>query len=121
MEDPAEPEPGIGGGPDDSPNEQQGVPPPLRPDAWAVGYYFNGMSNQTLVEHWNGKAWKVQPSLNPGGSTPPTLRHQLNQLYGVAATSPTNAWAVGDYYNGTSNQTLIEHWNGTGLDGAAEP
>jgi len=34
-------------------------------------------------------------------------------LYGVAAESATNAWAVGYRFNGTARQTLIEHWNGT--------
>ena len=49
---------------------------------------------------WAGAAragttgWKVQPSPNPGGSS---------NLLGVAATSRTNAWAVGNH---------IEHWNG---------
>ena len=61
---------------------------------------------QTLVERWNGKAWKVQPSSNPGGSS------NLSQLSGVAATSSRNAWAVGYYFNGSALQTLIEHWNG---------
>src|SRR5215469_5006693 len=34
-------------------------------------------------------------------------------LYGVAATSATNAWAVGYRFNGTTRQTLVERWNGT--------
>jgi hypothetical protein len=71
-----------------------------------VGSYNNGTVNRTLIEHWNGKAWKAQPSPNPGGSA------NDNQLSGVTATSPTNAWAVGSYNNGTSDQTLVEHWNG---------
>lgn len=50
---------------------------------------LKGTASQTLVEHWNGKTWKVQPSPNPGKGT---------LLFGVAATSSTNAWAVG-YYN----------------------
>ncbi|HEY7143381.1 MAG TPA: hypothetical protein VH637_03970 [Streptosporangiaceae bacterium] len=33
-------------------------------------------------------------------------------LFGVAAASARNAWAVGYRYNGTADQTLIEHWNG---------
>ena len=51
--------------------------------------------------------WKVQKSLNPGGCC------DDNRLAGVAATSATNAWAVG-YYLNLVNQTLIEHWNGRG-------
>jgi hypothetical protein len=57
---------------------------------------------QTLIARWNGTAWSRVPSPNPvGGSS----------LSGVAATSTTNAWAVGC----TSNcaKTLILRWNGT--------
>jgi hypothetical protein len=87
-------------------NQLSGVAATSPTNAWAVGSSKNGSVNQTLIEHWNGKTWKVQPSLDPGGST------NDNQLSGVAATSATNAWAVGSYFNGTSDQTLIEHWNG---------
>jgi hypothetical protein len=73
-------------------------------DAWAVGYFTNANGPRTLVEHWNGKAWKVQPSPNRGSAD--------NELFGVAATSSTNAWAVGHYFNGTAYRALIEHWNG---------
>jgi hypothetical protein len=74
-------------------------------DAWAVGLYNDGSANQTLIEHWNGKAWKQVKSQDPGGSG------NYNVLDGVAASSNT-AWAVGVYFNGTTNQTLVEHWNG---------
>ena len=75
--------------------------------AWAVGYYYNGSANQTLIEAWNGSSWAQQPSPDPGGFTTP------NFLWGATATSASNAWAVGWYSSGTANQTLIEHWNGT--------
>ncbi|HZO78334.1 MAG TPA: hypothetical protein VFB39_09840 [Solirubrobacteraceae bacterium] len=76
--------------------------------AWAVGYYDKGPRSpyQTLIEHWNGKAWKVQKSPNPGTSA------NNNQLSGVAALSSKNVWAVGYYDTGTATKTLIEHWNG---------
>ena len=45
-------------------------------------------------------------SPNPGPLT--------NHLYGVSATSGSDAWAVGDFQNASNNyQTLTEHWNGT--------
>jgi hypothetical protein len=69
-------------------------------NAWAVGGYTEHRVGKTLIEHWNGKAWKVQKSPNPRG--------EFNGLVGVTATSATNAWAVGYDRNGT----LIEHWNG---------
>ena len=64
--------------------------------AWAVGSTASG---QTLIVRWNGTAWKRIPSPSPAGST----------LYGVAATSASNAWAVGS----AGGKTLIERWNGT--------
>ena len=87
-------------------NHLQGVAATSATNAWVVGSYYNGTAYQTLVEHWNGKAWKVQKSPDPGGSS------EHNFLQSVAATSATNAWAVGYYYNGTAYQTLVEHWNG---------
>ena len=74
---------------------------------WAVGTIGSQLNTtQTVIEHWNGSSWSVVKSPNPGSI--------INSLYGVAAVSATNIWAVG-YYVQTSGvtQTLIEHWNGT--------
>lgn len=72
--------------------------------AWAVGRH----SDATLIEHWNGTSWKEMSSRNPS---------HIDSLSGVAATSADDIWAVGLYTggsgNGTDDQTLIEHWNGT--------
>jgi hypothetical protein len=80
-------------------------------DAWAVGSYNTGpgTKSRTLIEHWTGTAWTPVPSPNPGGSA------IYIQLASVAATSASNAWAVGQYYNTATRhyQMLIEHWNGT--------
>jgi hypothetical protein len=89
-------------------NELKGVAATSSTNAWAVGYYYNGTGEQTLILHWDGTSWTRVASPNPGGSS------NLNELSGVAATSSSNAWAVGDYYNGTTFRTLIVHWNGTG-------
>lgn len=89
-------------------------------DAWAVGFSTsNGAFSQasTLIEHWNGSSWTTVPSPNPGSGG--------NELLGVAATSPTDAWAVG--FAGVDSPpnllacsglrsgetTILEHWNGT--------
>ena len=71
-------------------------------DAWAVGTYTTGTMDKTLIEHWNGTAWKLVASPNP---------EPRDDLNAVTATSAGNAWAVG--FRGTSEQTLIVHWNGT--------
>ena len=88
-------------------NGLYGVAATSATSAWAVGYYGNGTTDRTLIEHWNGTAWTVQKTPNLGGSS------QDNDLHAVVATSATSAWAVGYYGNGTTDRTLIEHWNGT--------
>ena len=55
--------------------------------AWAVGNYTpSGGSPRTLIEHWDGTAWRQQPSPSPGAAS--------NALNGVTAASASNAWAV---------------------------
>jgi hypothetical protein len=68
-------------------------------NAWAVGY----SPGETLIERWNGKAWKFVNSLNLGAS---------GDLYGVTATSATSAWAVGYADTESTLSTLILRWNG---------
>jgi hypothetical protein len=90
-------------------NELGAVAATSATNAWAVGDYQNGTgtTEKTLIEHWNGSSWKLQPSPNPGGAAGNSL------LGGVAATSATNAWATGYYTGGGGHgQTLILHWNG---------
>ena len=76
---------------------------------WAVGTSFNIAlgTSQTLIEHWNGKHWRIVPSPNPVGAT-------LSGLNGVAEVSAHNIWAVGNSFSRATGieQPLIEHWNG---------
>jgi hypothetical protein len=100
-------------------NELFSVAATSRADAWAVGDWHDHGSTccpgpgHTVIEHWNGTVWTHVPSPDPGGDA------RDNALFGVAATSPGNAWAVGwsisqSYAGGTGrSKTLIEHWNGT--------
>ncbi|HEX9135179.1 MAG TPA: hypothetical protein VF844_23065 [Ktedonobacteraceae bacterium] len=74
-------------------------------DIWAVGSVFTSSgSRQTLIEHWNGSAWKVVPS--PAAGT----------LNAVTAAAANEVWAVGSNFNPATNtnQVLIEHWEGHG-------
>src|SRR5207249_3566210 len=77
-------------------------------NVWAVGYYnADGYHGQTLVEHWDGSAWSVVPSPNVGSSS------TTNALWGVAAVSGSDIWAVGLYITSTNYYlTLVEHWDG---------
>jgi hypothetical protein len=69
----------------------------------AVGQHATG----PVIESWNGSVWSVTPSVNPGGSEPPSLS-------GVSCSSPTSCVAVGDYLKpNVGFQSLIESWNGT--------
>jgi hypothetical protein len=89
-------------------NTLYGVAATSSTNAWAVGQHADRTTGRTLIEHWNGTAWTQVPSPSPGGT------RGFSVLNGVAATSSTNAWAVGDYAARHSLfQTLIEHWNGT--------
>lgn len=80
-------------------------------DVWAVGYLRNlpygNRIRLPLILHWNGAAWSQVPSPDSGAG-------QITYLYGVAATSATDAWAVG-YGSGTVNgaNAFVTHWNGS--------
>jgi len=76
-------------------------------NAWAVGNENIGAFRfRPLVEHWNGTAWTLvrvpSPPLTGTGAS----------LFGVAAASPRDIWAVGGYGAGTRLQPLIEHFDG---------
>lgn len=70
-----------------------------------TAFLVSGVSTESFA----ATPWVVQSSPDPGGASEP------NTLAAVAATSSTNAWAVGSYTtsDGAADQTLIEHWNGT--------
>jgi hypothetical protein len=77
-------------------------------DVWAVGWYQSGpigLDTSTLVEHWDGARWQLQPS--PNG--PPGARG--SDLSAVAALSRSSALAVGSYGAGTV-LPLTERWDG---------
>jgi hypothetical protein len=84
----------------------------------AVGtyYYLDAGVPVTLAERWNGTAWAVQATRNPGGTND-------SELSGVSCTSATACTAVGFYYNlATGGQVaLAERWNGTAWAVQATP
>jgi hypothetical protein len=102
------PDPGGAG----NPATLSGVAATSASDAWAAGHYCNGSAFRTLIEHWDGAAWKQVPSPSPGSSP---------GLSGVAATSAANAWAVGTYTGTSAQETLIEHWDGTAWNQVPSP
>jgi hypothetical protein len=52
---------------------------------------------------------------NPGGSTKQLDNGPLNELDGVACGSPDSCWAVGNYwdYSSETRLSIALHWNGT--------
>ena len=74
--------------------------------AWAVGTRLGttAASSLTLIEHWNGRRWHIQPSISPGGQS---------FLIGVTALTRSRAWAAGLYTFGSSTGSLVESWDGT--------
>jgi hypothetical protein len=77
--------------------------------AWAVGYDlvagYYGYFPESLIFQLSGTTWTRQnvADAGPGGDI----------LYGVVATSPTNAWAVGTFQDeNLTPQMLVQHWDG---------
>ena len=78
-------------------------------DVWAVGSKYNDRAAQlTITEHWDGSAWSIVPSPNPGGTWPGSV----TALSAVAAVSLDDVWAVGSYRQGTfdPDNALIMHY-----------
>jgi hypothetical protein len=73
-------------------------------DVWAVGDRGDEGANQTLIEHWDGSAWTIVPSPNPGTD--------FNELSAVAAVAPDDVYAVGTYSTDGVEHPLVIHWDG---------
>ncbi|MDQ6693345.1 MAG: hypothetical protein M3014_02855 [Chloroflexota bacterium] len=115
-------------------NQLTGVSAVSADDVWSAGYYVDQTKSRpatspkhvvkrpadrqefegspygnlvhTLVEHWDGTAWTIIPSIDNGPDS--------NAFFAIAAAGTNDVWATGYYLDtfGVS-QTLIEHWNGT--------
>ena len=68
-----------------------------------MGYYLNTSKVFVpLADEWNGKAWAVQPTPLPAGSTGAVLQ-------GVSCTPATACSAAGFYFTAAGNRlTLAE-------------
>ena len=87
-------------------NVLNGVAVLSRRDVWAVGYRTSAGNRQAFILHWDGSDWTRFPIPDPPGSRGgPTLT-------AVSASSSSNAWAVGFYYDGTAQRPLDLHWDG---------
>ena len=82
----------------------------------AVGYSWNGgvhiVVYDSLVESWNGTDWSIIPSPNPSGFAP----YPWIELKGISCLSTIFCTAVGSaekIFDPSTEQTLVESWNGT--------
>ena len=78
-------------------------------DVWTVGATFPATRevDATLIEHWDGSAWRVVPS--------PPLSSGSGLLRTVTGDSPGDLWAVGTALSGvtdTQAAPLAERWDG---------
>ncbi|MFI5286459.1 MAG: hypothetical protein ACHQ4F_09075 [Candidatus Dormibacteria bacterium] len=74
----------------------------------AAGYAYDAAGIRiTLIEHWNGTAWAIQPTPNPAGA-------ESSAFAGVACASTSACTAVGSSTTSAGiPETLAEQWNGT--------
>jgi hypothetical protein len=88
-------------------------------DMWAVGNSQSstptqfGNGDQNLAEHWNGWAWGIVPTPNPGADA--------NDLNDVAAIATNDVWAVGFQNTTGFRQSEALHWDGTAWSTATVP
>jgi hypothetical protein len=89
-----------------SDNVLDGVSCPRAGSCVAVGYAANTKIGvwRTLVESWNGRAWKEVSSSNASAT-------ENNFLLGVSCRSGSDCTAVGYHYKNRLH-TLVESWDG---------
>jgi hypothetical protein len=88
-------------------------------DVWAVGRVGDhdwGILDQTITEHWDGSRWTLVSSPNPGDA------RENDILWGVAAVTDKDVWAVGSYGNADPYlYPLAEHWDGQAWSQVSAP
>ena len=88
-------------------------------DAWAVGRFDNASNfDNPLILRWNGRSWRRARA--------PARASSLEELFAVAASSATRAWAVGigPCVGGgvdCPSHSLTLRWNGTRWAAVSSP
>ena len=94
-------------------------------DVWAAGYAggVRSLVTHTLIEHWNGRRWRIVPS--------PIVRSSRgvinNLLFSISGDRREDVWAVGSWgslpggYGGKGDHALAMHWNGRRWSRVATP
>ena len=88
-------------------NKLYGITAVSPTDIWAFGSYFaaSGSGHQiTLLEHWDGNSWTIQPSPNP------TKGGFLSDILMAGVVLPGgDLWIVGDEDEAPNDDTLAIH------------
>ncbi len=72
-------------------NELLGVTATSASSAWAAGFSLDAQSRyETLILHWNGSTWQR--------ASAPAVATFGTRLSGIAAGSPSDVWAVGQFF-----------------------
>ena len=78
-------------------------------DVWAVGATSSRSQSQlALIEHWDGKSWRVVFNPQPQGMA----LDSAATLWSLSALAPNNIWAGGFYIISGVYHYLVEHWDG---------
>lgn len=78
-------------------------------DIWAFGSFFlaDGSGQQhTLLLHWDGTSWTIQPSPNP---TKKSVNFVSDLLYTGVVPSPGNVWILGAEDEAPNDGTMAIH------------
>lgn len=74
-------------------------------DIWIGGLANRITGRQSpFFAHWDGASWTSVPSAGHDGG---------GEIYGIAAISPTDIWAVGERFLWRRLDPVIQHWDGT--------
>jgi len=98
-------------------NELDATFVPTASAAWAVGFARVGFPApfRALAERWTGTTWTIAP-------TAPVAAGDDTRLHGLGGTGAGDVWAVGsDTAPSGSEQSLIEHWNGSAWSRVPSP
>jgi hypothetical protein len=75
--------------------------------AWAVGVHLDSnFKARALIEAWDGAKWTIASNPQPGA--------EKDILFAASATSPSDAWAVGEQQGANARfGGLVEHFDGS--------
>jgi hypothetical protein len=92
--------------PGDEQEGLSGISCPSAANCMAVGGFINGSDRQAaLAERWNGRAWQVLATPDPGPNE--------NVLTAVSCPAARQCMSVGYYDAAGDPQALAEQWNGS--------